>query len=76
MTHPNSVVVVISRENWEELPAVGHAANRRSAKFLCPTCDETLSLYNHDVLSSGQVVPNVKCPNCSFHNEIRLEGWE
>jgi len=40
----------------------------------CPGCN--LKAYlDHDVAADGTVTPSLDCPECSFHEHVKLEGW-
>lgn len=48
-----------------------------SAFFRCPKCPTYGSLFGtHDIADDGTVTPSVVCPNCDFHESIKLEGWQ
>lgn len=49
--------------------------NEPSASFVCPDCGFFGSLLDHQIAEDGTVSPSVDCPDCSFHEHIRLEGW-
>lgn len=44
----------------------------------CPECGELSSLRKHSVAPNGTVSPSYVCPfpPCTFHEWVRLEGWE
>lgn len=76
MADYNAITITISREHWFEVPIERPSGTGRSAVIDCPKCQSELELVNHSVSSDGKVVPSVKCPNCDFHNDIKLEGWK
>ena len=53
----------------------------RAANLSCPLCGFRAGLghnTNHEIAADGSVSPSVVCDNegCSFHDFIKLEGWE
>jgi hypothetical protein len=47
-----------------------------TAFFRCPQCPTLGALAGtHDIAADGTVTPSVVCPNCSFHEWIKLDGW-
>lgn len=53
----------------------------KSASFVCSNGHDG-TLLDHEIASDGTVTPSVVCngiPNgegCSFHEMVKLEGWE
>lgn len=48
----------------------------RTAFFRCPKCDTYGALAGtHDIAWDGTVTPSMVCPNCDFHEWIKLDGW-
>ena len=33
------------------------------------------TLTDHTINPDGRVEPSVQCPNCSWHEDVMLEGW-
>ncbi len=50
----------------------------KTAAFICPKCGNLAMLIDHKIAPDGTVTPSVVCPHegCTFHEFIRLEGWE
>lgn len=55
-----------------------------TATLICPDCKKPMSLQGHTIAADGTVGPsvvcprasgNVECPECGFHEFVRLEGW-
>jgi hypothetical protein len=47
----------------------------------CPGCNAPMSLQSprqrgHDIAQDGTVSPSVGCPQCGYHEFIKLEGWQ
>ena len=47
----------------------------KSASFVCPN-GHYGTLLDHKIASDGRVTPSVACSECSFHEVMKLEGWE
>lgn len=47
----------------------------RSATLVCPN-GHYAALTDHRIGEDGTVSPSVICPQCGFHENVRLEGWE
>lgn len=48
----------------------------QSASFVCLECGTFGVLEEHEIAADGTVSPSVVCPNCSFHQHIKLDGWD
>lgn len=50
----------------------------RTTTLRCPECGQPAGLFDHEIKEDGTVHPSVVCPydGCSFHDYVRLEGWE
>jgi len=48
----------------------------------CPNCGKIANISrasgHHHIVTNGEVQPSLDCPNeeCTFHEFVRLEGWE
>ena len=40
----------------------------------CPQCENECPL-DHTVDAKGNVDPSLNCPNCPYHETVRLVGW-
>lgn len=50
-------------------------SHKVSANLTCPECGHVMSLINHTIQYHGKVTPSVKCPRCSFHDNVELGSW-
>jgi hypothetical protein len=58
--------------HWRKGTADGHP----TAFLVCPQCPTYASLHGtHEIAVDGTVSPSVVCPNCDFHDFVKLEGW-
>lgn len=77
------MITVKRARGYEEFKAgtwfqtVNKDTGERTAWFCCPNGHKG-ALLDHKVAEDGTVSPSVACmvPNCSFHDNIRLEDWE
>lgn len=79
---PNSIDA-LKPGQWSTVFYDREGVRRKSAVLMCPVCKTWGSLrtsdgQGHEILSDGTVNPSVVCaqPGCTFHEYIKLEGWE
>lgn len=58
---------------WKAIKSDGKA----TATVVCPDCNRSATLYEHDVAADGIVMPSLVCPyeDCNYHEHVKLEGW-
>ena len=42
--------------------------------FTCPNCG-TIGTFDHEIAPDGTVTPSVVCPDCEFHEWLKLDDW-
>lgn len=51
-----------------------------SAIVICPNGHNCaigiFGITRHTIAADGEVNPSVVCPECDFHEFVRLDGWE
>jgi DNA-directed RNA polymerase subunit RPC12/RpoP len=40
----------------------------------CPGCNKKFAL-DHEVADDGTVTPSMDCPECAFHEFVKLKDW-
>ena len=63
---------------WALEKELGTWIKKRSGDilFCCPGCGLVASLSDHKIDENGRVTPSVDCPDCEFHEFIKLKGWK
>lgn len=46
-----------------------------AVRVYCPSCDVG-ALLDHEVGPHGEVWPSLDCPNCNFHEHVKLKHWD
>jgi len=55
---------------------VGTRDGVRTAVICCPVCGIVGALEGtHEIGEDGTIFPSVDCPGCSWHENVRLLGW-
>lgn len=47
-----------------------------SAMIVCPNCHIMGTISDHNISEDGTVTPSVICPECDFHDMIKLLEWK
>lgn len=71
------IVKALGRDIWHKTPLTWkglQAGQGRSASVTCAN-GHSATLTDHQIAPDGAVTPSLVCPECDWHEFVRLIGW-